>query len=164
MDMSLTAKISKTNLLFELNKQDDLLFRISSSETIKVSAMLCFPWITKTEFISIRDENDKEVYLISTLSELDEISFHAVTLSLLAATFMMKIIEIKAINTEFEIRNWSVVTEQGEYIFQTIIDYWPQRLNSFSVLIRDVSGNIFYIDNPKQLDQKSQDLLWPYID
>lgn len=164
MDMTVTADIKVTNSLFELNDNGDLVFKSSTSETIIVTPSLCFPWMKNNEFISIRDEQGKEVFLIKSLSELDSDSFQAVSESLLAATFMMKIISINEIHAEFEIRSWTVVTEQGPYKFQTQIDYWPQVLNKNFILIRDVTGNIFYIDDPYGLDDKSLHLLWPYLD
>ena len=164
MDMTVIAEVEVTNSLFSRNDNDDLVFMSSATETIKVSPSLCFPWMKNDEYISIRDEQGNEVYLIKSLSELDDESKKAVAESLVAATFMMKIILIKEIKAEFEIRSWTVVTEQGPYQFQTQIDYWPQMLSKTNILIRDVTGNIFYIDDPHTLDDKSQHLLWPYLD
>jgi len=164
MDMTVTTEKIIVNSLFELNNNDDLLFNSSETDAIKVTASLCFPWMKKNEFISIRDEQGEEVYLIRALSLLDSTSNQAVAESLIAETFMMKIIKVEEIKAEFEIRSWTVVTEQGPYKFQTQIDYWPQVLNKSFILIRDVTGNIFYIDNPLTLDDKSQHLLWPYLD
>jgi len=164
MNMTATSDIKETNSLFGLNDNGDLVFKPSTSETTVVTPSLCFPWMKNNEFISIRDKHGKEVFLIKSLSELDSKSFQAVNESLLAATFMMKIISIQKIHAEFEIRSWTVVTEQGPYKFQTQIDYWPQVLNKNLILIRDVTGNVFYIDSPYELDEKSLHLLWPYLD
>lgn len=162
--MTVTTEKIIVNSLFELNNNGDLLFNSSATDAIKVTPSLCFPWMSKNEFISIRDEQGKEVFLIRSLSLLDSSSHQAVAESLIAETFMMKIIKVEEIKAEFEIRSWTVVTEQGPYKFQTQIDYWPQVLNKSFILIRDVTGNIFYIKNPRTLDDKSQHLLWPYLD
>lgn len=161
--MTVTAVVPIVKTQFEL-KNGNLLFIQSATNAIKVTPLLCFPWMKNDEFISIRDENDHEVYLIKNLSELDEVSFKAVAESLLVVSFMMKIITINEIKEEFEIRSWTVMTQQGAYKFQTQIDYWPQVFNETTILIRDVSGNIFYIDDPRTLDNKSLHLLWPYLD
>jgi hypothetical protein len=98
------------------------------------------------------------------LSELDDNSRQTVVDSLVAVTFMMKIISIQEVKAEFEIRSWTVLTEQGHYKFQTQIDYWPQMMNEKNIIIRDITGNIFYIDDPLCFDLKSQYLLWPFLD
>ena len=164
MDMTVTLDVKKTDSLFQLNNNGDLLFMSSATDAIKVTPSPCFPWMETDEFISIRDEQGDEVFLIKKLSQLDEMSYQAVAESLLAATFMMNIIAINEIKDEFEIRSWNVVTKQGPYMFQTEIDYWLQVFNKNTILIRDVSGNIFYIDDPLSLDDKSQHLLWPFLD
>jgi len=164
MDMTITADVRITKTLFELNDNGDLLFSPSIDESVKVTPSLCFPWMKKNEYISIRDEDSNEVFLIKELSQLDEESKKAVSESLIAASFMMKILAIKEINDEFEIRNWKVITKQGPYTFQTQIDYWPQVFNKTTIIIRDITGNIFYVNDPLSLDDKSQHLLWPFLD
>ena len=107
----------------------------SATEVIKVMESLCFP--------------------IMALSQLDDVAHQAVSESLLAATFMMKIIEINDIKEEFEIRSWTVVIEQGPYKFKTQIDYWPQVLNESYVFIREVREIFFTLMILKRLMLKA---------
>lgn len=164
MDMKTTTKSDTVTPWFTQNEHGELTYTSPDTGSVKVTSSLCFPWMKDNEFISIRDEQGTEITLIEKLTELDEISKQAVIQSLLTETFMMNIIAINKINTEFEIRHWDVITQQGPYLFQTQIDYWPQRLNKTGILIHDVAGNIFYIADLNSLNEKSQQLLWPFLD
>lgn len=129
-----------------------------------VKAIRCFPWSHKDRYISLRDDKGGEIALIDDLSNLDQDSRQAIETALSETDFLFHIQRIEAIDTEFEIRNWKVVTQQGAYQFQTKLNEWPHKLKKTGYLIKDVAGNLFCIENIQSLDKASQKLLWAYLD
>ena len=123
----------------------------------------CFPWSDPDEYISLRDTDEKEVALIRELSELDRESRHAVERALAEAGFYLEIEEVIAIEEDFEIRNWSVVTRQGSRQFQTKLDDWPINLSGGRLLIRDVAGDLFCIEDPERMNERSRKLIWAFV-
>jgi hypothetical protein len=64
MDMTVTTEKIKTKSLFLLNEKGDLLFMSLELGAIKEIPLLCFPWMKNNEFISMRNDDGDEVYLI----------------------------------------------------------------------------------------------------
>jgi hypothetical protein len=124
----------------------------------------CFPWSESRRYISLRDYEANELALIEDLGDLDQESRAAVEMALGETDFVFEVEEVLSLVTEFEIRNWRVRTRQGETQFQTELDDWPRPLAGGGLLFRDVVGNLFLIPDPKRLDERSQKLLWAYID
>ena len=48
--------------------------------------------------------------------------------------------------------------------FQTHLDDWPRALPNGGILIRDVAGDLYRIAPPSQMDRKSRELLWAFVD
>jgi ATP-binding cassette subfamily B protein len=65
---------------------------------------------------------------------------------------------------EFELRTWSVQTRQGPRSFQTKLDEWPRSLENSAVIIRDLSGDFYQINDPTGLDPTSQKLVWAFTE
>jgi hypothetical protein len=49
-------------------------------------------------------------------------------------------------------------------VFQTRLDDWPRELPGGDILIRDVAGDLYHVPDPEALDQRSQELLWAFVD
>ena len=124
----------------------------------------CFPWSCTNQYLSLRDRENQEVALIKDINELDIASRRIVEQELTEAGFVFEIVSVESLETEFEIRNWKVKTQQGTYTFQTELDEWPRLFPGKGVMIKDVAGNLYHIPDPKLLDKKSQKLLWAFID
>jgi len=65
---------------------------------------------------------------------------------------------------EVEIRQWTVETVHGTRSFQTHLDDWPRVLPGGGLLIRDVAGDLYRLPDPYELDRKSRELLWAFVD
>ena len=137
---------------------------IRDGEDIPVTACPCFPWSHPDSFISLRDTDQKEMALLSHLSDLSTESNDALRASLMEASFMLTITKIDSIDKEFELRNWHVQTKQGSRRFQTRLDDWPRPLRLGGSVIHDVAGDQYHLPPLSNLDSKSRDLLWPLLD
>ena len=163
MNISINTRVESPGT-FRLSENGDLLYKTAQGESIEVTPILCFPWMTQAEHISIRNNQGSELCLINNLIDLDEISQQSVAKALVPSAFMLNITHITEIRNEFELRSWKVITKQGPYCFQTPMDYWPRILNESTVLIQDVTGNMFCIEDFTKLDAESGKILWPFID
>ena len=76
--------------------------------------------------------------------------------------FVFEVTGIEQVEDEFELRTWSVKTRQGPRSFQTKLDEWPRTIEHGSVIIRDLSGDLYQIKDPTALDPASQKLIWAF--
>ena len=134
----------------------------NGKETV-VLVSRCFPWSEPHRYISLRDDDENEIALIDEPGKLDKSSQAAVEQALAEAGFVMKIVKVVEIEEDYEIRSWKVQTRQGQRTFQTMLDDWPLILPSGSLLIRDVAGDLFLVDSPDELDEKSRDLISAFV-
>lgn len=150
----------------KLEKRDDgqLWLCRPDEDDVAVRVRRPFPWSAPTEYVSLRNDKDEEVALITANSPLDDASRTTLEAALADATFIFDIEAIEAIDTEFEIRNWKVRTQQGPFTFQIKHDDWPHKLPDGTLLIRDIDSNLFRIRCPEQMDAKSRHLLWSFAD
>jgi hypothetical protein len=77
---------------------------------------------------------------------------------------VLEVTRVLDINEEVEIRQWTVETRQGRRSFQTHLDDWPRGLPNGGILIRDVGGDLYRLAAPSQMDKKSRELLWAFVD
>ena len=129
-----------------------------------VTIVHCFPWTAPGSFISLRDGEEDEFALVRDIADLDVESRDALARSLAEAGFVLEIVAVTRCAEEVEIRNWEVRTRQGPRTFQTQRDDWSRELPGGSLLIRDVAGDLYYVDDPAALDAKSRELLWAFVD
>lgn len=132
--------------------------------TALVRVNRCFPWSRPDEYVSLRDIDDREVALVHDTNQLDPGSREALAQALAEESFVFEVTRIDSIAEEFEIRNWRVQTRQGSRTFQTRRDAWPLKVGRGGYIVRDVCGDLFHIDDPKQLDAASRKRLAAYID
>jgi hypothetical protein len=152
-----------TRLKIELGK-DGQLYVYKNDIPIPIKVSCCFPWTQPNKYISLRDKDDVEIALIDSLDDLDKESRLLIEQALAEVGFVLEVERIEFMEEDFEIRNWKVVTKHGERTFQTKLDDWPRPVPGGGLLIRDVSSDLFYIPNPKSLDEKSRKILWAFLD
>ena len=133
-------------------------------ESAPVWVCRSFPWSEPTRFISLRDADEKEFALVRDPSELDAASRRELERALAQAGFVLEITRVLSVEEEVEIRSWIVDTVQGRRHFQTRRDDWPWEVPGGGLLIRDVAGDLFLVAKPANLDSKSRDALWAFID
>lgn len=145
-----------------MGESHQLTFEQAGKKT-EVTIKQCFPWSEPMEFLSLRDEKENEVFLIENLKDLDVLTRLTVEEYLKAAEFVMKVEKVLHIEEDVELREYTVLTEQGKRIFHTKLEDWPEFLPDGSILIEDLAGDIFKIENVNLLDPVSQKNLSPYV-
>ncbi len=144
-------------------RSDGKLWASRNGRESVVRVSLCFPWSEPHRYVSLRDNDENEVALIDRLSDLDDDSRISVEKALAEAGFVLEVIGVETITEDFEIRSWQVLTRQGPRKFQTMLDDWPWNVPGGGLLIRDIAGDLFYIDDPDAMDEHSRKLLWAFI-
>ncbi len=145
-------------------RADGRVWLLDGAREIPVWVSRCFPWSQPDRFFALRDEEGDEVALVREIVDLDLASQQVMRRALDEAGFVFDITGVCEIEDEVEIRRWSVLTAQGPRTFQTRLDDWPVPLPEAGFLIRDLSGDLFRLPQPEQLDRKSRKLLWAFVD
>jgi uncharacterized protein DUF1854 len=145
-------------------RSDGSLWAMRDGEERAVSVRRCFPWSEPTRHLSLRDEDDGEFALVRDPAELDARSRAALDMALGVAGFVFEVTRVLEIEEEVEIRRWRVETKQGPRTFQTRLDDWPRQLPHGGLLIRDLAGDLYHLVAPEQLDRRSRELLWAFVD
>ena len=145
-------------------RDDGQLWAERGGEAKPVWVRRCFPWSEPTRWVSLQDSEKNEFALIADVDELEPESRRAVEDALAEAGFVLEIERIDDVDEEVEIRMWKVSTRQGPRSFQTRLDDWPREVPGGGYVIRDVAGDLYYIEDPTALDERSRDLLWAYVE
>ena len=160
----LNQKLEKAAELLLERRGDGQLWAILNGASRPVRVHRCFPWSEPDQFLSLRDQENQEVALVTHLGELGEESREALAASLLEAGFVLRVTSIVEVDEEIEIRSWKVETEQGPRSFQTKLDDWPWEVPGGGIVIRDVAGDLYFVANPEAMDEKSKKWLWAFVD
>jgi Domain of unknown function (DUF1854) len=144
--------------------RDGRLFAIVNDEVVGVRVRQCFPWSEPRRHLSLRDDDECEVAFVDDPAKLESESRRALEHALAVAGFVLEVTRVVEIDEEVEIRQWTVETVHGRRSFQTHLDDWPRVLPGGALLIRDVAGDLYRLPAPRELDTKSRELLWAFVD
>lgn len=142
---------------------DGRLIAFSERGPVAVRVRQCFPWSEPHRHLSLRDAEEREIALIEDPATLGAASREALERALAEAGFVLEVTRVVSIEEEVEIRQWEVETRHGHRSFQTHLDDWPRSLPDGGLLIRDVAGDLYRL-TVTQLDAKSRELLWAFVD
>lgn len=148
-----------------LERRDDgqLWARIGDEERA-VRVHRCFPWSEPGRFLSLRDTDNEEFALVSSIADLDGGARSILESAVAEAGFVLQVTRIHDVAEEIEIRTWKVDTIQGERSFQTRLDDWPAEVPGGGIVIRDVAGDLYHVVDPDGMDEKSRRWLWAFVD
>ena len=162
--MAQSLELETSDALTLRNAGDGRLFAIVGGEAVGVRLRQCFPWSEPHRHLSLRDEDDEEVALVEDPATLAPESRRALEQALAEAGFVLEVVRVLSIDEEVEIRQWKVETKHGPRSFQTHLDDWPRALPKGGLLIRDVAGDLYLLAAPQEMDRRSRELLWAFVD
>lgn len=136
---------------------------LHENDWVYVRMRPCFPWSQVDRYLSLRDDDNREMAFIETLEGLDPESRAAVSAAIEEAQFAFEIVRIEDIDRDFELRIWKVETKQGRRIFTTKLEDWPRHMADGSIVIEDLAGDLYVVPDKDKLDRNSQKLLWAYV-
>jgi len=153
----------------DLFRRDDgrlVLRQPKDGQTVEtpVQVACCFPWSRPGEFISLRDDKGKEQALIERLGDLPPGPRGLIEEDLASRTFVPRIEAVESITPQAELFHWRIVTDAGPRSLLTPRHDYLHTLPDGKVVIKDVSNDLYLLENPSRLDPKSRRLLWAYLD
>jgi len=145
-------------------RRDGRLWALLAERAAPVKLRRCFPWTFPERYISLQTEDNTELAFIADPKELSLASQAALRHALSEAGFVLLIRRVYSVKEDFELRLFEVETPQGRRTFQTALDAWPRETPDGGLLIEDVAGDVFRIEDPASLDERSRELLWELVD
>jgi hypothetical protein len=123
-----------------------------------------FPYELPDKYISVQEEENREVGIIYDISQFEESTEALLRRELERKYFSPNIKEIKSVKERYGFSYWKVTTDEGDVsftlhdTFRSIIHAEEKRL-----VILDVDGNRFEIPNVDGLDRKSYKKIELYL-
>lgn len=134
------------------------------TEDVPVSAVCCFPWSMRREFISLRDEKGTERLMVERLDDLPGDERKLIEDELGRRLFVPRITKVESIVARSELFHWIVQTDAGRRSMLTARNEHPRVLPGGRLLIKDVGNDLYLVENLSRLDARSRRLLWVYTD
>ncbi len=125
----------------------------------KVDVVRSFPIYEADRYIALIDSEGNEIGIVEDIKNLPQQSRDILSEELQKRYFMPKITKINSLEGSFGITNWDVETTQGDVEFGMRSRYDVTSLENGRVLIKDVDGNRYEIEDYNKLDPKSYALL-----
>jgi len=130
---------------------------------VDVQPVRGFPLSAPSHWISICDPRGGELVCIGSLSDLPEATRAVLETDLAKREFVPLIKRILGVSTEAEPSEWHVETDRGttRFLLNTHDDI--RRLGTFSALIVDAFGTRYHVQDTRQLDHASRQILERYL-
>ena len=141
---------------FWVDEFEDLRIKLADgTEYAKVLAMRAFPLSAQDRYIVLQDDEGKEIAMIKDPGELDAKSRRALEVELGKSYFVPQITSINKIDEDFGVPKWDVETDRGHRRFELRTRNDAKMVGRGRVLIKDIDGNRYEIDNFHRMDAKS---------
>ena len=154
-----TGRLERTDIyLVRLIKKD-------GSVVENLEPRRLFPFTNHNMFITLLDENEKEVGFVRDFDELDEASAHALEECFAEYYMIPQILRVLECEDKFGTLKWKVETDRGIIKFSIrnrhsdIKKLYPTN----RVIIRDSNDNRYEIKDVSALDSRSLHLLFSYL-
>jgi len=133
--------------------------RVDEETFADVHAVRVFPISGRADYVSFLDEKGREVALLADPDRLDESSREALTVALERMYYTPKILRVDAIKETWGVTHWQVQTDRGYASFEVVAREHIRKLPDGRLVIQDVDGNRFEIEDVARLDSRSQALV-----
>jgi len=124
----------------------------------------CFPFETPDEYISVLNKDGREYAMIRNLNELDEEAREIIESELDRKYLCPTVKRIKSLKEKLDYSFWEVETDRGDMAFSMHDTYRNiARVGGGMLIITDVDGNRYRIDDVAELDRKSYKKIELYL-
>lgn len=169
MTMSTSDKLElhfleKTEVKLRYNSNGFLMLTLNGDEKGRVNLKRCYPFRLPSEYICVIDFEDNEIGIIRDINLLDEESAKCAEKELERRYYCPKVDEIKSIKEKMGHFYFDIVIGGKKKTF-TVRDISKNMRFSTedTLLIFDMDGNRYCIENFSKTDPKSRRLLEPYL-
>jgi hypothetical protein len=116
----------------------------------------CFPFETPDEYISVLNKDGREYAMILNLAEMPEEAHEIIRAELDRKYLCPTVTRIKSLKEKLGYSFWEVETDKGDMSFSMHDTYRNiARVGDGMLIISDVDGNRYRIDDVAALDRKS---------
>ena len=116
----------------------------------------CFPFETPDEYISVLNKDGREYAMIRNLSEMPDEAQEIIRAELDRKYLCPTVTKIKSLKEKLGYSFWEVETDKGDMSFSMHDTYRNiARVGDGMLIISDVDGNRYRIDDVAALDRKS---------
>ena len=116
----------------------------------------CFPFETPDEYISVLNKDGREYAMIRNLNELPEEAQEIIRAELDRKYLCPTVLKIKSLKEKLDYSFWEVETDVGDMTFSMHDTYRNiARVGGGMLIITDVDGNRYRINDVAELDRKS---------
>jgi len=122
-----------------------------------------FPLSRRVDYVSFLDEKGKEVALLAHPRKLDKASRQALEKALAGMYYVAKIRQVDRITETMGVTHWEVQTDRGYAAFEVVDLRHIRKLSNGRLVIADVDGNRFEVEDIARLDPRSQTLIYTVI-
>ncbi len=148
------------NLKITRNSFEELTIELpDGTQHTNVEAIRSFPLTDSNKYITLMDREGAEIGILQDIRHLSQASADILVSELQKRYFMPKITKIHEIEGEFGVTRWVVETNRGPVIFNMRTRYDVVSLENGRVLIKDVDGNRYEVENYHRLDPISLAIL-----
>lgn len=145
---------------FYKSNNDFLGLKFQGKDYTRVSLHRAFPFSEENSFISIRDRENKEIGIIKDLKDFSEDIGELFNAELTRRYLLPILCNICSVKEEFGYSYWDVVTNIGPKKFTIKKDNSSLiNIKGNQILITDVDGNRYKIEDYTQLDERSYKLI-----
>ncbi len=124
----------------------------------------CFPFETPDEYISVLNKDGREYAMIRNLTDLSDESQAIIRQELTRKYYCPTIKKIKSLKEKLDYSFWEVETDSGEMAFSMHDTYRNiARVGNGMLIITDVDGNRYRINDVALLDRKSYKKIELYL-
>lgn len=162
--------INPEDIVFSLSVGGLLELSFKGESVGRVSVIRMFPFEYEDEYIAIRCENysrldgESEIGIIRNINSLEPSQSELVRNELKKRYFIPSITSVYEVKEEFGNTSWKVNTTAGECEF-TVTDMGTnvRNLGNNKIMLTDVYGNRYYIDDITKTDDKAVKILEIWI-
>ena len=161
-EISVTVWLTSENAEFSL--QNGLLYLTLNGESHRVTLFRQFPFDLLWEYISVLDEDERELGIVRDISLFEEDTRALLERELKKRYYTVTVTKILSVKERFGFSYWRVMTTEGEWEF-TLRDTMKSisSVNGSRVFFTDVNGNRFEVPDMSAMDTKSRKSLELYV-
>ena len=133
-----------------------ILHRDGQPDVVDVQARRAFPWSDAGRFISLRSAAGKELLLVESVVDLDEITGEILLKWLNANSFIPKITRVHEVDIRFGYQLWKVDTDRGPAEFRVQEREDIRFLHDGRFSLKDADGTVYEMTSMEKLDAASR--------
>ena len=157
-------EMKKTQKQFLFDSDTSVLYLNQDKDKEMVTLKKCFPWSEGASFFSVRNAKDDEVAFITKLEELSASDYQAIARYFESHYSQFTINKLISVDEEYDLRLFKLKLNLGNVAFKCELMIGPIILSEGRILLYDINGDFYVIEDLKKLTTKEQKTLSYLID